>query len=78
MCYSNTIRIELGEVGTRDLHVRDAAEHSEMMYRKLLVVTNLVWCLPVEVSRWRPIEEVDGRHDRLSPEPLGHPDSHQW
>ena len=35
--------IELGEVGMRDLHVCNAAEHSEMMYHWLLVVPSLVW-----------------------------------
>ena len=43
-------RIELGEVGTRDIHVRDAAEHSEMIYHRLLVVPGLMWCLSVEAS----------------------------
>ena len=45
-------RIRLGEVGTRYLHVCDAAEHSKMMYRWLLVVPGLMWRLPVEASRW--------------------------
>ena len=69
--------IKLGEVGTRVLHVCDAAERSEMMYRWLLVVPGLVWRLPVEASRWQPIKEVDDRHYRLSPEPPRHPGRHQ-
>ena len=69
--------IKLGKVGTRDLHVCNAAEHSEMMYHWLLVVPGLVWRLPVEASRWRSIEEIDGRHYRLSPEPPRHPSRHQ-
>ena len=44
-------RIKLGEVGTRVLHVCDAAEYSEMMYCWLLIVSGLVWRLPVEASR---------------------------
>ena len=47
-------------MGTRDLDVHNAGEHSEMMYHRLLVVPDLVWCLPIEASRWRPVEEVDG------------------
>ena len=43
--------IELGEVWTCYLHVYDAAEHSEMMYRWLFVVPGLMWRLPVEASR---------------------------
>ena len=69
--------IKLCEVGTRVLHVCDATEHSEMTYRWLLVVPGLVWRIPVKASHWRPIEEVDGRHYRLSPEPLRHPGRHQ-
>ena len=59
-------KIELGKVGTRNLHVCDVAEHSEMMYRWLLVVPGLVWHLPIEALHWRLIEEIDVRHYRLS------------
>ena len=70
-------RIELGEVGTRYLHVCDAAEHSKVMYRWLFVVPGLIWRLPVKDLGWRPIEEIDGRHYRLSPETLRHPGRRQ-
>ena len=69
--------IELGEVGTRVLHVCDAAEHSEMTYYWLLVVPGLVWHILIKASHWLPIEKVDGRHYRLSLEPLRHPGHHQ-
>ena len=42
--------IELGEVGTRYLHVCNATEHSEMVCHWLLVVPGLVWRLPLEAS----------------------------
>ena len=61
--------IELGKMGTRDFHVCDTVEHSKMMYSWLLVVPGLMWRLPIDVSRWRPIEEIDNRHYRLFPEP---------
>ena len=53
--------IELGEEGTCYLHVCDAAERLEMMYR-WLVVPGLMWHLSIEASRWQPIEEIDGHH----------------
>ena len=40
--------IELGEVGTCDLHVRNVAKHSEMMYHWLLTVLDLMWHLPIK------------------------------
>jgi hypothetical protein len=65
--------IELLQVRSRDLEVRDAAKLAEVVDGGDLAVPSFIWRIAVESARRGAIEDVDHRRHSLTPKVPGQP-----